>query len=68
MSVGEWLIVVFFVLTGPVLCALIAQARGIEWWIGFLLGFLSCFGLVLVCVMRSGPRTARSTTRLEGTR
>ncbi len=39
---------------GPVVCALIAQARGMEWWVGALLGLLGCVGLVIVAVMPAG--------------
>ncbi|MDP2290291.1 MAG: DUF2510 domain-containing protein [Actinomycetota bacterium] len=57
MAGAELLILLFFVLIGPVLCALIAQARGIEWWLGALIGFASCIGLVVVCLIKPGPRT-----------
>ncbi|MEZ5273827.1 MAG: DUF2510 domain-containing protein [Ilumatobacteraceae bacterium] len=38
----------------PTVCALIAQSRGMEWWVGALLGLLGCVGLVIVLVMRPG--------------
>lgn len=54
MADAELLFWVFFLLVGPALCAVIAQARGIEWWVGALLGLTSCVGLIIVCVMRTG--------------
>lgn len=50
-----WLL---FLVASPGLCALIAHARGFEWWIGALLGLLPCAGLVMVCVInpRAGAR------------
>ena len=35
---------------GPAVCALIARARGMEWWVGALLGLMGCVGLVIVAV------------------
>jgi hypothetical protein len=43
---------------GPVLCAVIAQARGIEWWVGAMLGLMGCIGLVIVSVMKRSPGAA----------
>jgi hypothetical protein len=45
---------------GPGLCALIAYLRGIEWWVGALLGLTGCVGLVIVSVMKPGEGGARN--------
>ena len=45
---SELAIWVVLLTVSPAVCALIAQARGIEWWVGALLGLLGCIGLVLV--------------------
>jgi len=52
MADAELLFWVFFLLVGPALCAVIAHARGIEWWVGALLGLLSFVGFIVVCVMK----------------
>jgi hypothetical protein len=42
-----------------VICMVIAMGKGIEPWIGFLLGFFfSCLGVVAVLVMKGGNATA----------
>lgn len=58
MTSGAVLVLLFAV--GPAVCALIAHARGIEWWVGALLGLTGCIGLVIVCVMKPGQGGGRS--------
>jgi hypothetical protein len=36
-----------------VLCTLIAVGRGMEWWVGALLGLLGCVGLLIVIFMKA---------------
>jgi hypothetical protein len=50
LELGFW---VMTLLVGPVVCAAIAQARGIEWWVGALLGLMTCVGFIIVLVMRA---------------
>jgi hypothetical protein len=58
MAGAELLIVLSWFVLGPGVCALIAQARGMEWWVGALLGLMGCVGLIIVLVMNpnSGAR------------
>ena len=49
---SELAIWVVLLTVSPVVCALIAHARGMEWWVGALLGLLGCIGLVMVCVIK----------------
>ena len=49
---SELAIWVVILTVSPAICALIAHARGMEWWVGALLGLLGCIGLVLVCVIK----------------
>lgn len=51
MAGAELLIVLSWLLIGPLVCALIAHARKLEWWVGALLGLLGCVGLIIVLVM-----------------
>ena len=51
MAGAELLIVLGSLVIGPGVCALIAHVRGMEWWVGALLGLLSCVGLIIVLVM-----------------
>ncbi len=47
-------VLLLWFVAGPAVCALIAHARGIEWWVGALLGLTGCVGLVIVAVMKPG--------------
>lgn len=46
--------VLLVLLVGPAVCALIAHARGMEWWVGALLGLMPCVGWIIVLVMNPG--------------
>lgn len=56
MAGAELLIVLSWLFVGPAVCALIAHARGMEWWVGALLGLLGCVGVVIVLVMKPGGK------------
>ena len=48
------MVLLLWLVAGPIVCAAIASARGLEWWVGALLGVTGCVGLVIVCVMKTG--------------
>ena len=56
MAGAELLFVLSWLLIGPAVCALIAHARRMEWWVGALLGVLGWVGLIIVLVMKPGGR------------
>ena len=47
------MVLLLWLVVGPIVCAAIASARGLEWWVGALLGVTGCVGLVIVCVMKT---------------
>ncbi|HQY14877.1 MAG: DUF2510 domain-containing protein [Ilumatobacteraceae bacterium] len=53
------MVLLLWLVVGPIVCAAIASARGLEWWVGALLGVTGCVGLVIVCVMKTGGGGAR---------
>lgn len=56
------MVLLLWLVVGPIVCAAIASARGLEWWVGALLGVTGCVGLVIVCVMKTGGGGARRST------